>query len=424
MGRTVKVYRKLGQKLDGMTARVPWNESLYQVLKELYTEEEADLVARMPYLPSRLERIAGVSGYEPSRLRGLLERLADKGLVVDMFDGQEYRYVVSPMVIGVFEFTMMRTGPVADAGAKRWAELFHAYMAGSDQFYRANFGAGQRISIARALPHRGTVDPAVEILPYEKVEAVVNSQTRFAIGLCSCRHEKLHTGLKTCEVPLESCSSFGESADYLIRHRMAREVDRQEMLANLERSRELGLVFSADAVREDVSFICSCCSCCCNILYGLRRFGYSNVLMTSSFVAAVNEDRCIGCGKCAGACPIGVIDLEVVGRLPSGKDKKRARVDASVCLGCGVCALQCRREAMRLHQRVRTVLHPENSLERIILAALERGNLQNFIFDIPDHAGHRVMRALVGTFLRLPPVKRALMSDALRSRFLAAAGAS
>jgi len=33
------------------------------------------------------------------------------------------------------------------------------------------------------------------------------------------------------------------------------------------------------------------------------------------------------------------------------------------------------------------------------------------------------MRGIVGGFLRLPPVKRALMSDTLRSRFLSAMAA-
>jgi hypothetical protein len=68
MSRTVNVYRKLGQKLDGLTVRVPWNEALYRVLKDLYTEEEADLIARMPYKPSRLGRIAHATGHEPPRL--------------------------------------------------------------------------------------------------------------------------------------------------------------------------------------------------------------------------------------------------------------------------------------------------------------------------------------------------------------------
>jgi hypothetical protein len=64
--------------------------------------------------------------------------------------------------------------------------------------------------------------------------------------------------------------------------------------------------------------------------------------------------------------------------------------------------------------------HPENTFERIILQCLERGTLQNQLFDEPGKISHQVMRGILGGFLRLPPVKKTLMSDLLRSRFLAA----
>ncbi|RLD62500.1 MAG: 4Fe-4S ferredoxin, partial [Bacteroidetes bacterium] len=56
--------------------------------------------------------------------------------------------------------------------------------------------------------------------------------------------------------------------------------------------------------------------------------------------------------------------------------------------------------------------------ERVILQSLERGNLQNFIFDNPNKSSHNFLRAVVGGFLRLSPVKKGLMSYALNSDFL------
>jgi hypothetical protein len=73
---------------------------------------------------------------------------------------------------------------------------------------------------------------------------------------------------------------------------------------------------------------------------------------------------------------------------------------------------------MRLHKRQQRVLHPETTFERIILQCLERGTLQNQLFDNPASLTHAFARACLGGFLRLTPVKRALMSDVLRSRFL------
>ena len=75
---------------------------------------------------------------------------------------------------------------------------------------------------------------------------------------------------------------------------------------------------------------------------------------------------------------------------------------------------------MKLHRRAQRVFHPETTFERTILQCLERGTLQNQLFDDPGSKSQAFLRGVVGGFLRLAPVKRALMSDALRSQFLAA----
>jgi hypothetical protein len=66
------------------------------------------------------------------------------------------------------------------------------------------------------------------------------------------------------------------------------------------------------------------------------------------------------------------------------------------------------------------VLYPEATLEKIILQSLEVGTLQNLLFAEPDRLSHQFLRAFVGAFLRLSPVKKALVSETLRSRFLGA----
>ncbi|HAR49979.1 MAG TPA: 4Fe-4S ferredoxin, partial [Smithella sp.] len=96
---------------------------------------------------------------------------------------------------------------------------------------------------------------------------------KFSIGLCSCRHEKHHVDEKKCDIPLDTCTSFGYGADYLIRNKMAKEVSKSEMLDHFARSREMGLVFCADNVQKNITFICHCCGCCCNILLGISKFG-------------------------------------------------------------------------------------------------------------------------------------------------------
>jgi ferredoxin len=105
-----------------------------------------------------------------------------------------------------------------------------------------------------------------------------------------------------------------------------------------------------------------------------------------------------------------------------GPEAKRgkAKIDESICIGCGVCALKCPTKGCFLVKRKQRVLHPETTFERLMLQCLEKGTLQNQIFNDPSRIDHRFMRAFVGAFLNLPPVKKALMSERLRSSFLQA----
>ncbi len=421
MGHTVAkdAYDHLGEKLDRLAIRTPWNETLRRILVELYTPEEAELLVRMPYGLADLERIVRVTGTDGPRLRTLLEGLCAKGLVVDLQLRERTYYAVSPLVIGIFEFTMMRTR--GELNTREWARLFHDYLGGDGAFYAANFARGEAVTPLRTLPHEGTVreGPHVEILDYEKASAIVDTADRFAVGICSCRHEKHHVGEKACDVPLELCASFGLAADYLVRNGLAREISRTEMRENLARGRELGLVFNADNVRRNVSFICHCCKDCCNVLRGISRYGFPNAVVTSSWMMEPDDARCTGCGACAKACPIDAI--KTVPREEGAPSKKRvARVDRAVCIGCGVCALKCPTGAAGLAKRGSRVLHPATTFERMILQCLERGTLPYQLFDEPDRVTHRILRGFLGGVFRLPPVQRALMSRVLRSTFLAA----
>ena len=258
-----------------------------------------------------------------------------------------------------------------------------------------------------------------EVLDYEKASALIEANDKFSIGLCSCRHKKLHVGEKTCDVPLEKCSQFGRAADFMIRNKLAREVSRSEMMENFAQSRDMGLVFGADNVQKNIKFVCHCCKCCCGPLLGISKYGYPNAIVTSTCIAEIVDESCVGCGKCEKACPINAITMNAAAN-PEGKRKRDARVDTSICIGCGVCALKCPTKACRLAKRKQRVIHPETTFERLMLQCLERGTLHNQIFADPQSINEKFMRAFVGGFLRLPPVKKALLSDKLRSKFLAA----
>jgi ferredoxin len=417
-GNVKDVYRKLGKKIDALPTRAPWNEDFYAVLTELFTPLEAEVLIAMPYSLADFERVARTTKMDRAQVRLTLDSLCGKGLVVDIEMKGKVLYMPAPLAVGIFEMTMMRTR--GELNHAEWARLFDNYMESPNSFYAANYQNGQRVALMRTVPHEEAFSEAeyVEILDYEKAGAIIENASRFAIGLCSCRHEKFHLGEKSCKAPLDTCMSFNETADALVRHGMAKEVSRSEMLENIARSKEFNLVLTADNVQKDVGFMCQCCGDCCNLLLGISKHGYPNTIVTSTYISQIDLVQCTGCEKCARACPIHAIEMVPIVH-PLTKKPKDPRIDESICLGCGVCALSCHEDAVRLVKREQRVLHPETTIERVILQSLENGTLQNQMFDDPQSITQMFLRGFVGAFLRLPPVKKALLSDQLRSRFLA-----
>ena len=421
MGHAVgkDIYRELGEKIDNLSFRAPWNETFHALLRELYAPQEADLVIRMPFTLTSFDRLKSITGYDEVLLRNLLDRLCSKGLVMDLWLSDSFHYMPSPFVIGVFELTMMRAAP--DRDWKKISRLFHDYMIGQPDFLAANCSHGEKVGLMRTVPHESMIsqENAVEILDYEQASAVIEGQSTFAIGTCSCRHTAAHTGTKTCDVPLDTCSSFGMAAEFLLRRGFAKKVSKAEMTDNVARSKNLGLVLNIDNVRKNPSYLCHCCGDCCHLLVGMKKWGYTNIVITSGFLPEIDQGKCTGCGKCARACPIDARTM-AADNATGSKRKKRPVTDEAICLGCGVCALQCRGRALTLVRRKKRIITPDSTFERILLQCLERGTLQNQLFDNPRSTTLKFMKGFVGGFLRLSPVKRALMSDVLRSTFLAA----
>jgi ferredoxin len=185
----------------------------------------------------------------------------------------------------------------------------------------------------------------------------------------------------------------------------------------LQQAHEQNLVQFGENVRERVNFICNCCGCCCEAMIAARKFGILNPVHTSNFLPAVDEIQCNGCGKCVNVCPVEAMTL-VSTNDPHHPKMKKAKVDEYACLGCGVCVRMCSRNGLSLRSRPQRVITPINSVHRVVMMAIERGDLQNLIFDNRVLWNHRALAAVLGVILRLPPIKQTLASQQVKSRYL------
>jgi ferredoxin len=138
---------------------------------------------------------------------------------------------------------------------------------------------------------------------------------------------------------------------------------------------------------------------------------------TTNFLPHVEPERCNGCGKCVNACPVEAMTL-VSANDPHRPKRRKAALDADICLGCGVCTRVCPTDGLWLEPRGERVVTPVDTLHRTVLMAIERGRLQDCIFDNRALASHRAMAAILGVILRLPPIKQTLATEQVRSNYL------
>jgi len=150
-----------------------------------------------------------------------------------------------------------------------------------------------------------------------------------------------------------------------------------------------------------------------------RRFAIMNPIHTTNFLPEINDDNCNGCGKCVNVCPVEAMTL-VSANNPDKPKMKKARLNEDICLGCGVCVRVCNKNSLLLKPREERVITPLNGVHRAVLMAIERGKLQNLIFDNQVLWSHRALASVLGVILKLPPVKQMMASKQVKSRYLEA----
>ncbi|MCU0560719.1 MAG: 4Fe-4S dicluster domain-containing protein [Desulfobacterales bacterium] len=408
---THSAYARLSERLNRFPQGAPPSELLFAILKLLFSEKEAGLVARLPIRPFTAAEAACAWKMNAAAAEAILARLAERAILVDIPENGTTYYCLPPPMAGFFEFSLMRVR--ADVDQKALSELYYQYINVEEDFIKALFVDGEtplgRIFVQEAALSQAD---ALQVLDYERASAVIRGASHIAISLCYCRHKMAHVG-RDCSAPKEICMTFNTTAAALVRHGHARRAGAAECIDLLAQAQARNLVQFGENVRQRVNFICNCCGCCCEAMLAIKRFGLLRPIH-SNYIAHIEAAGCTGCGQCTEACPV-----QAIGAV-AGDSGGPAAVDPNLCLGCGVCVRNCPSGAIRLEPRPERVLTPLNTAHRTVVMAVERGTLQHLIFDNQVLHSHRALAAVIGVILRLPPVKRSLASSLLKSRYLSA----
>lgn len=318
------------------------SDKLREILSLLFDEREAFVASRFPLEEATLPELLRLTRIPECELLPLLDRMANKGLVMDMPYGGEVYYLLLPGLIGFFELTFMKNR--SDLPLERLAQLMREYLeeSQSGEFF------GSKTPLTRSLLYEEHIPVTSEVTSYDRAREIIREAGFGAVGMCYCRHKKEHLG-ETCDkgAPVDGiCISLGSAARFMARRGFAQEKSVDELLAVLDAARELNLTHITDNIRHKPSFICNCCSCCCELLAGVQM-GYHQGIAKTGFRAVIERERCNGCGVCFAACNVKAIALPKDVQF-TRKSDRYAVVAEDLCLGCGACVSACKRGALSM----------------------------------------------------------------------------
>lgn len=352
-------YEQLQAVLDTHPARAPKTDTFMEILKVLFTPEEAALAATMSFKAKAPGQIAKAAGLDEAAAQSLLDSMAAKTIIHFHEKDGKKKYGLVPTIPGLFEFPFMKGGgtPMHDRLGELWEAYHHEAL--------GNAFAGNPTPLMRVVPVEQSLTPKNRVHPYEEVRNFIMQADFIALTQCACR-----VSVKGCDRPKDVCLIFDGAGRFLVAAGSARAISKEEGLEVLDRAEKAGLVHTSNNSSDKAGLICNCCPCCCTVLRGRTRLNHPHAFEPSRFEARVDAVSCTGCAVCAEErCPVKAITM----------NDGIATVDAEHCIGCGLCASACPAQAIGLVDRKVVPGIPATVQEMGITVAKEKGTLEEFI---------------------------------------------
>ena len=135
---------------------------------------------------------------------------------------------------------------------------------------------------------------------------------KYAKSMCSCRLSRAKLG-EGCGDDAESwCIGVGDMADYIVETQRGEYITKDEALEIFKKAEDNGFVHQITNIdgEQKIFGICNCNVNVCNALRTSQLFNTPN-LSRSAYVASVESEKCVACGRCEDACTRGTVDQAV-----------------------------------------------------------------------------------------------------------------
>ncbi|TFG10189.1 4Fe-4S dicluster domain-containing protein [Candidatus Thorarchaeota archaeon] len=340
-------YRALQRHLDGMPVGFPATESGVEIriLQRLFTPEEARIATYLRYSPVPSETLEEI--FERVRslvkskdhLEQTLDKMAEKGLILSKKELDCKHYANAQWVVGIYELQVNKMTP------ELYSDIvdYNIEAFGRELFYSP-------LPQLRVIPVEKSITPEHDIARYDVVtELVAASEGPFMVANCVCR-QAMDLVDNPCKATdrRETCIAFGSMAQMYIEKGWGRELTREELLETIRLNERDGLVLQPSN-SQTLEFLCSCCGCCCGILFGAKMSRKPVKFFSTNYYAEVNSDLCTACGTCINLCQMEALRIE----------EDAAVIDLDRCIGCGVCVANCPSDALTLQKHDEEKIPPQ-----------------------------------------------------------------
>lgn len=268
------------------------------------------------------DEIALRVGLAPKMVGAQLQKMAENGQVWDYMEDGRRVFRLAPFIVGIYESSSID---------HELAHLVEEYLSGGG----AEGIMSPQPAIHRVVPAQRAIK-SEQILPYDDVKAILMQSKSFTLRDCICREQQKLVGSK-CSFPMRTCLSFSKNESPPGKDSISRE----EAVAFLDKSEELGLVHTVSNVMKGIGYVCNCCGCCCGVMRGITEWGIENSVASANYFARIDPGECAGCGVCVDRCQVDAIREE----------NGISVVDRKKCIGCGLCVTGCPNGAATLDRK-------------------------------------------------------------------------
>lgn len=278
----------------------------YNLFEKWMTDDQATVLLAMPLMqPTFAENVALDTGFSVEKSLEILRELADIGVIsaVEKFGMEVFLLLV--FAPGTFEFMLVNEKFCDEHPEVPRAFYGHSVSSYSTVQHTFPMGTG----VMRAVPVEKAIPLDAENTDLDRVSYYLErNKNHIAILPCQCRRVRRYMGEGagdlegSADLETGMCIFLGAGADMHIANGRGMKITLEEAMEKIEYFDKIGCVHQITTLSNGNSVaICNCMPNTCLAL-GSTQYFNSPDASRSNYVAEVDTESCVACGRCVEYC--------------------------------------------------------------------------------------------------------------------------